>query len=289
MEGLMQMRQEIVRAAESLKRTVERWRKGREGRPTREGGGSEPRWKKVLLRCCIGVNLLLLVAWVTVTLKPEWLSQVKGRFSSSPPAAEVHKASPVTPAPRLAPAHPTAATQAPQPRIAKPAAPPAPEATVPQPALPQKVERPPTITHPSPASESQALDEYLEIGALYAEKGKYDKAQELFQGVIKQDPSSVQAHINLGFISLRQGKYELAEKEFKEALQLDPASALPYYNLACLYSLKGMEVEALVHLKRALQRDARVKVWALTDADLEALRSDVVFQELLGIAPPAGE
>ena len=76
----------------------------------------------------------------------------------------------------------------------------------------------------------------------------------------------------------------MAEKEFNKALRIDPASVLPYYNLACLYSRKGMEVDALIYLKRALKRDTRVKVWAMTDEDFDKIRSDVVFQELVGIS-----
>jgi tetratricopeptide (TPR) repeat protein len=136
----------------------------------------------------------------------------------------------------------------------------------------------------SPTVEDDIVEEYLEIGSLYARKGRYDKAEELFQKVTKENPSSSEAHNNLGFVYLKQEKYELAEKEFKEALRIDPSSVLPYYNMACLYSRKGMEVEALIYLKRALKRDARVKLWAITDEDFDGLRTDVVFQELLGIS-----
>ena len=157
---------------------------------------------------------------------------------------------------------------------------------MPSPTPTPRVSTPPS---PSPTVEDKTLEEYLEIGSLYARKGKYDKAEELFQKVTKENPSSAKGHNNLGFVYLKQEKYELAEKEFKEALRIDSASVLPYYNMACLYSRKGMEVEALIYLKRALKRDARVKLWAITDEDFDGLRSDVVFQELVGISSPATE
>lgn len=136
---------------------------------------------------------------------------------------------------------------------------------------------------PLPKVQENALDEYLEIGVLYAQKGKYEKAKELFQKAAKDNPSSAKAHNNLAFVYLKQENYALAEKNFKEALRIDPASVIPYYNLACLYSQKGMKVEALIYLKQALKRDVRVKLWAMTDDDFDGLRSDVVFQELLRI------
>lgn len=156
--------------------------------------------------------------------------------------------------------------------------------------VPEGVQRPPTITSslPSKKEESES-DEYLEIATLYAQKGKYQKAEELFQKVAKENPSSAKVHNNLGVVCLKQDKYDMAEREFKEAMRLDPAFVLPYYNLACLYSRKGVNVEALIYLKKALRRDERVKQWIKTDGDFDRLRSDVVFQELVGGLPPKKE
>jgi tetratricopeptide (TPR) repeat protein len=121
--------------------------------------------------------------------------------------------------------------------------------------------------------EDSESDEYLEIATLYAQKGKYQKAEELFQKVAKENPSSAKAHNNLGVVRLKQEKYDMAEREFKEAMRLEPAFVLPYYNLACLYSKKGVSVEALIYLKKALKRDERVKQWVKTDKDFDRLRS----------------
>jgi TolA-binding protein len=141
---------------------------------------------------------------------------------------------------------------------------------------------------PSKKEDSES-DEYLEIATLYAQKGKYQKAEELFQKVAKENPSSAKVHNNLGVVRLKQEKYDMAEREFKEAIRLEPAFVLPYYNLACLYSKKGVSVEALIYLKKALKRDERVKQWVKSDKDFDRLRSDVVFQELVGGSPAKKE
>jgi hypothetical protein len=157
--------------------------------------------------------------------------------------------------------------------------------------FPGEVDRPPVGTSsgqgatsgysPSKKEDSES-DEYLEIATLYAQKGKYQKAEELFQKVAKENPSSAKAHNNLGVVRLKQAKYDMAEREFKEAIRLEPAFVLPYYNLACLYSKKGVSVDALIYLKKAIKRDERVKQWVKTDNDFDRLRSDVVFQDLVG-------
>ncbi len=158
-------------------------------------------------------------------------------------------------------------------------------------AFPGEVERPQAGTSSgqgatsgfsSGKKEEGESDEYLEIATLYAQKGKYQKAEELFQKVAKENPSSAKVHNNLGVVRLKQEKYDMAEREFKEAIRLEPAFVLPYYNLSCLYTKKGVSVEALIYLKKALKRDERVKQWVKTDKDFDKLRSDVVFQELMG-------
>jgi hypothetical protein len=157
-------------------------------------------------------------------------------------------------------------------------------------AVPEGVQRPPSITSSlPPKKEESESDEYLEIATLYAQKGKYQKAEELFQKVAKENPASAKAHNNLGVVRLKQEKYDMAEREFKEAMRIDPAFVLPYYNLACLYSRKGVDVDALIYLKRALKRDERVKQWVKTDKDFDRLRNDSVFQEVLGGSPTKKE
>jgi tetratricopeptide (TPR) repeat protein len=163
-----------------------------------------------------------------------------------------------------------------------------PAAPRPQPGIPSQGAIPKAAAPSSPTAtgQDQGWDEYLEVGALYAQKGRYQKAEALFKKVTQENPSSSQAHNNLGFAYLKQGKYEAAEREFKESLRIDPASVLPNYNLACLYSRKGQTEQALIYLNRALKKDARVKAWARSDEDFDKLRSDVVFQELIGAPAP---
>jgi len=156
--------------------------------------------------------------------------------------------------------------------------------------FPGEVQSPPAISSSlPPKKEESESDEYLEIATLYAQKGKYQKAEELFQKVAKENPASAKAHNNLGVVRLKQEKYDMAEREFKEAMRIDPAFVLPYYNLACLYSRKGVDVDALIYLKRALKRDERVKQWVKTDKDFDRLRNDAVFQEVLGGSPTKKE
>jgi len=248
---------------------------------------------KIIFRCLIAIGILLLVLWIAYTIKPAWFEQVKGLFAHRTKAkATMNKRIPVTSR------DVTRSNREPPPVVKKPEIKeekrvirtPTPEPQSRE-VAPKKLERPrgaiPPISLPSKTDKK--FDDYMEIGVLYAQKGNYQKAEELFKEVLKEDSLSSTAHNNLGFVYLKQGKHELAERHFREAMKIDPAFVLPYYNLACLYSRKGMDVEALIYLKKALKRDQRVKLWAVGDEDFERLRSDIVFQELVGSSSPKNE
>jgi TolA-binding protein len=267
------------------------------------GGGTLSRKKKILLRLMVAGSAVVVGAWIVFTIKPTWWEQAKVRVSSivspgekptlQPPVKPVFKVvepQRVNPLPPSTPMQqgsiPAGVEQSPiatPPTSTSPAA--RPQVVVPAP-VSGRVEQSPYAISPSSLSakkENAELDDYMEIGSLYAQKGDYQKAEGLFQKVAKENPSSARSRNNLGFVYLKQQKYDLAEREFKEAIRLDPAFTLPYYNLACLYTRKGIDVDALIYLKRALNRDARVKTWAAEDEDLAKLKSDAVFQDLIGI------
>jgi hypothetical protein len=312
---LKQNKHGATEETQNPKRSFMRWRGNRRGEGTPANRGSQgPLWKKILLGCLVGASIIVVASWAVFSVKPAWFASLKGRVVQKKPSPIVKKPQHPTLAartakdrtvPTSAPTRPTLrqgkeriATTIERPQLRVPTTPAKPQARVPSDTttppgtIPSSTPRPRVSapSAPSPTVEDDALEEYLEIGSLYAQKGRYDKAEELFKKVTKENPSSAKAHNNLGFVFLKQEKYELAEKEFKEALRIDPAPGLPYYNMACLYSRKGMEVEALIYLKRALKRDARVKLWAMTDEDFNRLRSDVVFQDLIGIpSPQTGE
>jgi tetratricopeptide (TPR) repeat protein len=79
----------------------------------------------------------------------------------------------------------------------------------------------------------------------------------------------------------QDGKYAEVADRASEALADDPPYAALYYNFACAASLAGRSDEALAHLRRGLQLSSELRAWATEDTDLDALRSDARFQDLL--------
>jgi hypothetical protein len=80
------------------------------------------------------------------------------------------------------------------------------------------------------------------------------------------------------------GEHEAVAERLRKVVDENPQYALLYYNLACLESLTGKTDEAMVHLRRSIEMSERFRDYAKGDSDLDALREDPAFEELVGSA-----
>ena len=67
----------------------------------------------------------------------------------------------------------------------------------------------------------------------------------------------------------------------RRATELDPTDAGVKYNVACLHAVAGQTEEALRQIREAVRVGFGNRAWLEQDPDLEALRPDARFQELL--------
>jgi tetratricopeptide (TPR) repeat protein len=76
---------------------------------------------------------------------------------------------------------------------------------------------------------------------------------------------------------LDAGQPDRGAAVFLQALERHPRNPNLLYNLACFESLAGRPDDALAHLAEAIELDPRVREWAQTDEDFEAIREDPRF------------
>jgi len=81
------------------------------------------------------------------------------------------------------------------------------------------------------------------------------------------------------------GEYAEVVERGREAIEADPSYGLLYYNVACCESLTGQTTEALEHLGKAIELSELFRDYAKNDSDLDPIRDDPAFQEL--VASPA--
>jgi mannose-6-phosphate isomerase-like protein (cupin superfamily) len=83
------------------------------------------------------------------------------------------------------------------------------------------------------------------------------------------------------FNSLYQaGDYAGVADQGREAIEAS-GYPMPMYNLACCEALAGRKEDAIGHLRRAIERRQQLKELAREDSDLDAIRGEPGFAELV--------
>ena len=118
------------------------------------------------------------------------------------------------------------------------------------------------------------------LGLLYACLGRTEDAICSFQRVIEIDPGHSLAHATLGGYYRKMGLEELAQKHIGKAMKsiFDSENE---YNRACLAAICGNADEALELLRVALRNKQTYVDWILRDPDLDFIRQDPRFRQLI--------
>ena len=78
------------------------------------------------------------------------------------------------------------------------------------------------------------------------------------------------------------GDYAGAADRGRELVEAHPEYPGPLYNLACCESLAGRTADAIEHLRLAIGRSERLRSFAAKDSDLDPIRDEPAFKELVG-------
>ena len=79
----------------------------------------------------------------------------------------------------------------------------------------------------------------------------------------------------------RDGEYAKAAEQGREIADANPEYWVLAYNVACCEALAGHPAEALAYLRRALEKSDQAREYAKGDSDLDSLRDDPAFKELV--------
>jgi TolB-like protein/Flp pilus assembly protein TadD len=98
---------------------------------------------------------------------------------------------------------------------------------------------------------------------------------------LSQHPDDARAHMYLATDLVQVGRIEEAKSEAKKALELSPGDPLMLYNASCFYAQLGEKRLAIESLKNAIAIGYAEFEWLKRDTDLESIRSEPEFQELI--------
>jgi hypothetical protein len=78
------------------------------------------------------------------------------------------------------------------------------------------------------------------------------------------------------------GDHTAVVERGREVIEANPQYAVPMYNLACCEALTGRTTDSIEHLRQAIDRQERLREFAKQDSDLDRLRDEPAFKELVG-------
>jgi len=118
------------------------------------------------------------------------------------------------------------------------------------------------------------------LGLVYAAEGRHEDAIQAFQKVLELDPDYSLAHATLGGYYRKMGLEDLAQEHIGKAMKsiFDSENE---YNRACLEAICGNVDQALDLLRIALTNKQTYVDWVLRDPDLDFIRQDPRFKQLI--------
>jgi len=105
-----------------------------------------------------------------------------------------------------------------------------------------------------------------------------------YEKILEENPNFVEAMKVLAELYTKNKEYEKGLKLDQKLSKLLPNNEIVYYNLACSYSLLGKIDKAFEALKKAILLGYVDFDYFFKDPDLENLRKDPRFKEILLLA-----
>jgi tetratricopeptide (TPR) repeat protein len=125
------------------------------------------------------------------------------------------------------------------------------------------------------------VDKYSTVSEVAARARTYLAIAEARLRTELTPPRDADSLYDRGVIELNRGEYVAAQELFERALKREPEAAHIHYGLAASRARLGAIDTALKSLRRALDLQPNLRIRAQRDMDLNSLRSDPEFEQLV--------
>lgn len=124
---------------------------------------------------------------------------------------------------------------------------------------------------------------YMSRGKMYLLKGDSKKAESDFNETIRRD-SIPESNSAVEYALFYLGRKDDAKVWMQKVIESDPDDAGVYYDAACLYSLMGEIDASISYLETSLLKGYRNIHHIMTDDDLDNIRGEKRYQELIKVS-----
>lgn len=107
-----------------------------------------------------------------------------------------------------------------------------------------------------------------------------------YEAVLKRDPNYADVVEILGGLYTKHGRIADGLRMDRKLVKLQPDNATAHYNLACSLALAKRKSDALRTLRHAVKLGYKDFDWMQQDPDLDALKKQPAFVELLDQLKP---
>ena len=114
-----------------------------------------------------------------------------------------------------------------------------------------------------------------------ADQNQLDFELDFFAGILSRCPDYVDVLRIMGNLLTLKGRFAEGLQIDRRLVQLRPGDPLAHYNLACSYALLKRPDPAIKTLRRAVELGYRDFRYMREDRDLDALRHDSRFRQLI--------
>jgi len=136
-----------------------------------------------------------------------------------------------------------------------------------------------------PPANSATLDVLAQKAEGHYFAQEWADAAAAYQKLITEKPNDALVWHRLGTSRIFLKQYEEAIKNLEQAIKVGGSGPLDFYNLACAFALTGQKEKALDNLEKAINGGFTDRQQYETDSDLDSLRGNTRFKELLKRLP----
>jgi serine/threonine protein kinase/Flp pilus assembly protein TadD len=129
---------------------------------------------------------------------------------------------------------------------------------------------------------------YGDLQIVYGHLGEKEKYQKILQEgletykrYLSQHPDDSRGHMYYATDLAQVGEHEEAKRQAAKAIELSPDDPLMLYNAACFYAQMGEKAAAIQSIRDAIAVGYGNYEWLKRDTDLDSLRDEPDFKELI--------